>query len=314
MTGKTVVVTGANSGLGLATATQLADAGATVVLAVRDKAKGLAAEESIRATTKGGTIEVNELDLGSLSSVRAFAKRWGDRPIDVLMLNAGVMAIPTRALTADGFERHLGVNHLGHFALTALLWPSLKSAATASGGSARVVVVSSDSHRKSNGIAFDDLNLAQPGAYKDCSTPFCSAYLQSKLANVLFAAELQRRIPSNLDIAASSLSPGLVNTALFRYSLPDLKADVASGTMPDMTKLDTLYQVQGFFMTPAAKAAQTQLALAADPALGKAAAGGKYFVDGKVSAPSKQAADADAAARLWAVSEELTGVTFDPAA
>ena len=224
MAGKTVIVTGGNSGLGLAAATQLAEAGATVVLACRDPAKGNAAKESIRQATQAGTIEVSALDLGDLSSVKSFKKSWGDRPIDVLMLNAGVMAIPERSFTTDGFERHFGVNHLGHFALTALLWPELKKAATGGAGGARVVVVSTDGHKKGS-IAFDDINLAKPGAYKDCSTPFCTAYTQSKLANVLFANELERRIPKDVNVAVTSLSPGLVNTALARYALPDLKSD-----------------------------------------------------------------------------------------
>ena len=95
---------------------------------------------------------------------------------------------------------------------------------------ARVVVVSSDGHKKGT-INFDDINLERPGSYKDCSTPFCSAYTQSKLANVLFAKELERRIPPGLNVAVSAVSPGLVNTALFRYSLPDLKADVGTGAL-----------------------------------------------------------------------------------
>ena len=118
--------------------------GAKVVLAVRDPAKGNAAAAKIK-----GSVEVSQLDLGDLGSVKAFAKRWGDRPVDVLMLNAGVMAIPERSLTKDGFERHYAVNHLGHFALTALLWPSVRKAAEkGEGGGARVVVVSSDGHKK----------------------------------------------------------------------------------------------------------------------------------------------------------------------
>lgn len=308
MAGKTVVITGGNSGLGLASATSLAEAGATVVLAVRDPAKGAAAAAAIKPA-QGGSVEVMPLELAELSSVRAFAKRWGERPCDVLMLNAGVMAIPERSTTADGFERHWGVNHLGHFALTALLWPNLRKAAER--GGARVVVVSSDGHKK-GAIALDDINLERPGAYRDCSTPFCSAYTQSKLANVLFAAELARRVPPGLEVAVSSLSPGLVNTALFRYALPDLKADVGTGAVADDTKLAKLYQVQGYFMTPAAKAAQTQLALAADPALDRAAVAGRYYVDGKPAQPSADADDAALAARVWALSEKQTGITFDP--
>jgi NAD(P)-dependent dehydrogenase (short-subunit alcohol dehydrogenase family) len=310
MTGKTVVVTGANSGLGLATATELAKAGGTIVLAVRDPVKGEEAKESIRTVTKAGNLEVSALDLGDLSSVRAFAKRWGDRPCDALVLNAGVMAIPDRTVTVDGFERHFGVNHLGHFALTALLWPALKAAATGDRGEARVVVVSSDGHKKGE-IAFDDLQREQPGAYKDCSTPFCSAYTQSKLANVMFAKELERRVPAGLNVAVSSVSPGLVNTALFRYALPDLHTDVKTGAVDDPKKLDNLFTVQGYFMTPATKAAQTQLALASDPALGRAATAGRYFVDGKPAEASKPANDAAAAAKLWSVSEQLTGIKFE---
>ena len=311
--GRTVVITGANSGLGLASATQMAAAGATVILAVRDASKGAEAKERIRAVTQNGALEVSELDLGDLSSVKSFAKRWGDRPCDVLMLNAGVMAIPQRATTEDGFERHLGVNHLGHFALTARLWPALKKAA-AGGGAARVVVVSSDGHKKGT-IRFDDINLEKPGAYKDCSTPFCSAYTQSKLANVLFAKELERRIPPGIEVAVSSVSPGLVNTALFRYSLPDLKADVGSGALvgdPDGSKLRDLQKIQGYFMTPADTAAQTQLALASDPKLDRAAVSGGYYVDGKKTPPSKEADDAAVASKMWELSERMTGIAFVP--
>ena len=132
----------------------------------------------------------------------------------------------------------------------------------------------------------------------------------------MFAQELERRLPAGLDVAVSSLSPGLVNTALFRYALPDLKADAATGGVddPDGKKLGQLLQIQGYFMTPAAKAAQTQLSLAADPKLTRAATAGRYFVDQKEAAPSKAASDPEAARQLWRVSEQLTGVTFDPAA
>ena len=128
MAGKTVIVTGSNSGLGLEAATQLAGAGATVVLAVRDAARGSAAADAIRATTNGAKVEVSQLELGDLASVKAFAKRWGDRPIDCLMLNAGVMAIPERLTTSDGFEKQVGINHLGHFALVSAMMPALRRA------------------------------------------------------------------------------------------------------------------------------------------------------------------------------------------
>ena len=211
------------------------------------------------------------------------------------------------------FERHFGVNHLGHFALTALLWPELKKAATGGASGARIVVVSTDGHKKGK-IAFDDINLAKPGAYKDCSTPFCSAYTQSKLANVLFAAELERRIPAEVNVAVTSLSPGLVNTALARYALPDLKSDPRTGAMedPDGKKLGALLQIQGYFMTPPSKAAQTQLRLASDPSLTRETAGGKYYVDGKEASASKEANDPATAKKLSELSEQMTGILFDP--
>ena len=113
-------------------------------------------------------------------------------------------------------------------------------------------------------------------------------------------------------MAVSSVSPGLVNTALFRYALPDLHTDVSTGAVDDDAKLDKLYQVQGYFMTPATKAAQTQLALASDPKLDRSAVAGKYFVDGKPASPSALAEDAEVAARLWALSEQQAGIKFDP--
>ena len=312
MSGKTVVVTGANSGLGLAAARQVAETGASVVLAVRDKARGEEAKRAVLASAAGADVRVEILDLGDLKSVRTFAKRLADTPIDCLMCNAGVMAIPERSTTADGFERQFGVNHLGHFALAALLWPNLRKAAQK--GGSRVVVVASDAHRRGT-LDFADIQRAAPGAYKDCSTPLCPAYATSKLANVVFAQELARRVPPGLDVAVSSVTPGLVNTALMRYALPDLKTDVGSGDVPDRSKLATLFDVQKFFMKDPDAASQAQVRLASDPALNRASAGGKYFgADGKAVPPSAAALDPDAGAKLWDLSEELTGIKFDPAA
>ena len=176
--GRTFVVTGANSGIGFAAARELGRAGARVVLAVRDVAKGEAAAAAI-----DGETEVRELDLADLASVRAFADAWeGD--LDVLVNNAGVMAVPEQR-TKDGFEMQLGTNHLGHFALTNLLLPHVRD---------RVVVVASGAHRIGS-IHLDDLNWERHGYSR------WRAYGQSKLANLLFMSELQRR----LDDAGSSI-------------------------------------------------------------------------------------------------------------
>lgn len=168
MDGRTVVITGANSGLGLSTAQDLAGAGAHVVLAVRNEAKGRAAAESI-----DGSTEVRALDLANLASVRAFAQSW-DRPIDVLVNNAGVMMVPL-GQTADGFEMQVGTNHLGHFALTNLLLPHITD---------RVVTVASLAHKWGR-VDLEDLN------YEHRKYRPMAAYGQAKLANLYFTSHLQ---------------------------------------------------------------------------------------------------------------------------
>jgi NAD(P)-dependent dehydrogenase (short-subunit alcohol dehydrogenase family) len=189
--GRTVVVTGANSGIGLVAARELARRGARVVLAVRDVAKGERA-----AATVTGTREVRALDLADLASIRAFAAAWeGD--LDVLINNAGVMAVP-ESRTADGFELQLGTNHLGHFALTNLLLEHVTD---------RVVTISSGAHRMGR-IRFDDLNWER-------EYDRWGAYGQSKLANLLFTLELQRRLTaSGSTVRALAAHPGYAATNL----------------------------------------------------------------------------------------------------
>ncbi|HET9778332.1 MAG TPA: oxidoreductase, partial [Propionibacteriaceae bacterium] len=189
---RTVVVTGANSGIGLPTARAFAEAGARVVLAVRDLAKGAAAAESIP-----GDCEVRHLDLADLASVRAFARTWQGE-LSVLINNAGVMRTPERR-TADGFELQIGTNHLGHFALTNLLLPHLTD---------RVVTVASGVHRGGS-ISLDDLNWERR-KYRPWS-----AYQQSKLANLLFTLELQRRLTAaGSAVRAIAAHPGYAATNL----------------------------------------------------------------------------------------------------
>ena len=196
MTGRSVIVTGANSGIGRAAAHALADAGARVVLAVRNLDKGRAA-----AATMPGHPEVRALDLASLASVRDFAAAW-DGEIDLLINNAGVM-VPPLTRTADGFELQFGTNHLGHFALTNLLLERVTG---------RVVTVSSTLHRRGS-IDFDDLNWERK-PYKPWP-----AYGQSKLANLLFTAELQRRLTAaGSSVIATAAHPGYAATNLQGHS------------------------------------------------------------------------------------------------
>ena len=194
--GRTVIVTGANSGLGQVTATALAEAGATVVLAVRDVAKGRAAADQMR-----GSREVRELDIAELSSVHRFAQEWTG-PIDALVNNAGIMEVPL-ARTSDGYESQLVTNYLGPFELTRLLLPNITD---------RVVMVSSQLHR------FGEINLADLN-WVDRKYDASAAYNDSKLAGVLFSLELQRRLEAGGSPVRSILAhPGIASTNLARHA------------------------------------------------------------------------------------------------
>jgi NAD(P)-dependent dehydrogenase (short-subunit alcohol dehydrogenase family) len=276
--GRTVVVTGGNSGLGLETARAFAAAGAHVVLAVRDPARGKRATAGLP-----GSVEVRRLDLADLASVRGFAAAWsGD--LDVLVANAGIMAVP-EGRTADGFELQFGTNHLGHFALTNLLLPHVTD---------RVVTVSSGLHR-SGRIDLADLNWERrrysPGG----------AYGQSKLANLLFTLELQRRLTAaGSPVRATAAHPGYAATNLQSRSGSRVK-DAAMGLG---NRLVAVGSAQGALPTLFAAVAEVP--------------GGSYAgPDGPLmrGAPtlagrSAAASDAGLAGRLWAASAELTGVDF----
>jgi NAD(P)-dependent dehydrogenase (short-subunit alcohol dehydrogenase family) len=284
LAGKTVIVTGANSGIGHAAAAALAHAGATVVLAVRDQAKGEAA-----AATITGTTEVRPLDLASLDSVRAFAASW-EGGIDLLINNAGVM-IPPLTRTADGFELQFGTNHLGHFALSNLLLPHV--AATG-----RVVTVSSDAHR-AGAIDFDDLNWERR-RYRAWR-----AYGQSKLANLLFTGELQRRLTeAGSTVKATAAHPGYAATNLQSHS----GSRVAAFAMKQLGNRLIAQDAAG-------GALPTLYAAVADIPGGSFAGPSGPFGLGLRGAPtlvgrSAAARDEEAARRLWTVSETLTGVSF----
>jgi NAD(P)-dependent dehydrogenase (short-subunit alcohol dehydrogenase family) len=279
MDGRTVVVTGANSGIGLAAARELGRTGAHVVLAVRDVEKGERAAAGVP-----GDREVRRLDLADLDSVRAFAEGWsGD--LDVLVNNAGVMAVP-EGRTADGFELQLGTNHLGHFALTGLLLPAITD---------RVVTVSSAAHRMGR-IDLDDLNW-EHRRYRRWP-----AYGQSKLANLLFTMELERRlVEAGSPLRALAAHPGWAATNLqgrSGNSVLDVAMRVSNRFFAQsdaMGALPTLYAVAedlpgGTYVGPDGRSEQR----------------GHPTVVGRSAA----ARDADAARRLWERSEELTGVHF----
>jgi NAD(P)-dependent dehydrogenase (short-subunit alcohol dehydrogenase family) len=296
LAGRTVVVTGANSGLGLHTATGLAGAGAHVVMACRDPGRGAAALDRVRQASDQTRVELASLDLADLSSVRRFAEEVVSRhqSLDALVNNAGVMAIPHRR-TADGFEMQLGTNHLGHFALTGLLLPALLARPDA-----RVVTVSSAAHRVGR-IDFEDLQGERRYSR-------WGAYAQSKLANLLFAFELHRRCATRgVGLRSVAVHPGYSATNLQRASSSGVVRALVSGVYGLGNRL---------LAQPDAQGALPSLYAATAPEI----SGGQYFgPDGifemhghpRRTAAAGRAYDPEIARRLWAVSEDLTGIRFD---
>jgi NAD(P)-dependent dehydrogenase (short-subunit alcohol dehydrogenase family) len=289
--GRTAIVTGANSGLGMAAAHELARHGAAVVLACRNTAKGQDAQRAIEADVPGAKLELCALDLADLSSVESFAEQFRSEHdgLDLLIDNAGVMA-PPRAETKDGFELQFGTNHLGHFALAARLIDLMDGRSDA-----RVVTVSSNAHKMGR-IKFDDLQ-SQRRYFR------WSAYSQSKLADLSFALELDRRLrAAGSEIKSVAAHPGYAATNL-QFAAPPL--------------LDRLTMI----VTNALVAQSAEMG--ALPILYAATAagveGGTYIgPDGigefrghpHVASPTRAARDEDTGRRLWEVSEELTGVRF----
>ncbi len=277
--GRTVVVTGANSGIGLVTARELARVGAHVVLAVRDEQRGRSA-----AATISGSCEVRSLDLADLASVRAFADGFtGD--LDVLINNAGVMAVP-KQVTVDGFELQLATNHLGHFALTNLLLPAIVD---------RVVTVSSGAHRMGR-IVLDDLNWQRRRYH-----PW-SAYGQSKLANLLFTLELERRLTAaGSAVRALAAHPGYTATNLQSHSANPFTSALMSVANRVVAQRDTDGALPTLF------AATQDL-----PGASYVGPDGFQEMRGHPTLVSRSAsaADPDLAAALWSTSEQMTGTTF----
>lgn len=279
--GKRVIVTGANSGIGRATASRLAGRGADVTITVRDEVKGAAAAEDIRTAT-GATVSIEILDLADLESVRSFAERFADRHdrLDVLINNAGVMS-GNRRETVDGFEWTFGVNHLGPFLLTNLLTDLLVESAPS-----RIINVSSDVHRRANdGLDIDNLQLKRRYSATN-------AYANSKLANILFTVELERRLADS-GVTSRALHPGVVATSF--------------GKGPEGPRwMGTLMTVLSPILRTPDRGAATPVFLATAP--DNELASGIYWSDEKPTDPAPAAVDPDAASELWDVSADLVGL------
>ena len=294
--GKVALITGANSGIGYQAALELVRHGAHVLLGCRNAAKGQAALERLHREASEASAEVVTLDMASLASIRAFAAEFAARgmSLDLLINNAGVMALPTPELTDDGFDRQSGTNHLGHFALTGLLIPQLLGAPAP-----RVVTVASLAHRNGK-IEFD--NLQSEKSYNPRG-----AYNASKLANILFAKELDRRAKAaGSKLVSIPVHPGVSRTSIFE-----------NGMKPTGVKAMVIGLVAAVaFQSDAAGALPTLYGATAPEAKGGEYIGpdGIMAIKGSpvVETPRPQALDEAVAKRLWTVSEELTGVLYPP--
>jgi NAD(P)-dependent dehydrogenase (short-subunit alcohol dehydrogenase family) len=296
LTGKVAIVTGGATGIGIETARALAEAGADVVIAVRKPDLAEAAVADIARTAKG-KISWSMLDLSSFKSIRAFAERWGERPLNLLINNAGVMASPL-AYTEDGLEMQIGTNHFGHFLLSVLLAPNLVAGAKTSGKTSRLVALSSIGHRRAP-MNFDDPHFRTHPYDK------WESYGQAKTANALFAVGFDKRFKDR-GVRAFSVMPGGIMTPLQRH-LP-IEEQVAMGW------IDEHGTVRDGFKTPAQGASTSVWAAVGDELDG---AGGLYLEDLAQAAPwtkesgwsgvMPHALDPEAADRLWALSVETTG-------
>lgn len=300
--GRRYIITGGNSGIGYHAALKLARKGADVVLACRDRSRGEAAVARLAEEAPGNRVELAILDLASLASVRQFVavELARNRPLHVLVNNAGVMSPPRRTETADGFELQFGTNVLGHFALTGLLLAALTASATPSGERPLVVTIASIAHRRGR-LNFDDLQ------WKRSYSPWRS-YQQSKLADLMFALELSRRLrAASSPVVSIAAHPGVADTNLFK------KEGVSSA---EKAARNILGHAIGAFLNTDAEGALPTLFAATSP---EAEDGGYYGprgfeeMRGETVGPAKiapRARDQAAAARLWGVCEDLTGVRY----
>ncbi|XP_075933788.1 retinol dehydrogenase 13-like [Anarhichas minor] len=280
--GKTVLITGANTGIGKETALDMAKRGARVILACRDITRACIAADEIRQQSGNGNVVVKKLDLMSLRSVRDLARdvRENEQRLDILINNAGVMMCP-KWKTEDGFEMQFGVNHLGHFLLTNCLLDLLKKSTPS-----RIVIVSSLAHEKGS-INFDDINLDKDYHREE-------SYRQSKLANVLFCRELASRM-QDTGVTVYSLHPGVIRTELGRHLLPTLALWQRIILMPLLMLIKSPYA-----------GAQTSIYCAVDES--QANSSGLYYSDCAPKKPAPQALDDAAAKKLWDLSASMVGL------
>jgi len=279
--GKICVITGSNTGIGKAVALEFARRGARVVLACRDAEKARLAAEEIRRKIKDADVDVYQLDLASLASVRSCADaiRTKEPGVDVLVNNAGIMSCPFQR-SKEGIEMQFAVNHLGHFLFTNLLLDSMKGR-----GDARVITVSSSLYKRAHidFINYNHQDHYQPGP----------AYGRSKLANLLFTRELARRLQPSEGITVNSMHPGVVWTELGRYRLKNFF-------------LKLLFMIPAYFLLRSpAQGAETIVHMATEPEL--CGVSGKYFGDCAIESVQENAEDDGAAEKLWELSEILTG-------
>ena len=296
LTGRTVIVTGGATGIGIETARALAEQGADVVIAARKPDLAQAAVDDIAKTAKG-KVSWEMLDLSSLDSVREFARRWGERPLHILINNAGVMACP-QDYTADGLEMQIGTNHFGHYLLAVLLAPALEAGAKAAGKPSRVVSLSSIGHRRS-GVTFDDPHFRNRPYDK------WEAYGQAKTANSLFAVAFDERFKDR-GIRANAVMPGGIMTPLQRH--------MSREEMQAMGWINEKGELRAGFNTPEQGASTSVWAAIGDELEGK---GGLYLENCAQAVPwnadqpwagvMPHALDKAAADRLWAMSQETTG-------
>lgn len=297
LAGKTAVVTGGTSGIGTETARALAAAGANVVITARDSAKADEALATLRDAVPGATFDSVVMDLSSLASVRAAATEVLERfpRINLLIANAGVMAAPF-SRTVDGFENQFGTNHLGHFVFTNMLVPALLA-----GAPARVVVLSSAAHQRGD-VLWDDINFERDEYNRG------TAYSQAKTANMLYAVELDRRLASH-GVRVFGVHPGVIQTNLGRHLTKEILSALraqAKGSESAPQQMKTIPQ-----------GAATSVWAATSPDLeGK---GGLYLQDCGIARPATaevtgvkpHALDPEAAKRLWKISEDMVGQSFD---
>lgn len=302
--GRRYIITGGNSGIGYHAALKLARKGADVVLACRDRGRGEAAIARLAEEAPGARAELAILDLASLASVREFAatELARRRPLHVLINNAGVMSPPRRLETVDGFEVQFGTNVLGHFALTGLLLPALTASASESYPHPRVVTIASIAHKKGQ-LNFDDLQC------KRSYSPWAS-YQQSKLADLMFAFELSRRLrATHSPLISIAAHPGVAETNLFKRDDHPPFEKYVRGIMG--------HAIGMFLNTDAEGALPTLYASAASEAADGGYYGPQGFAEmrGETVGPAKvalQARDEASASRLWGICEELTGVRYLP--